>query len=128
LTTKIHAVVDALGNPLQLKLTGGQVHDSAPAVELIEGLTAEHVIADKAFDAQHIVDAIVKQGAVPVIPPRKNRRDQRAYDKHLYKERHLVECFFCKIKEFRRVATRYDKLEITYLTMVTIASCLIWLR
>jgi transposase len=128
LTTKIHAVVDALGNPLQLKLTGGQVHDSVPAVELIEGLTAEHVIADKAFDAQHIVDAIVKQGAVPVIPPRENRRDQRAYDKHLYRERHLVECFFCKLKEFRRVATRYDKLEITYLTMVTIASCLIWLR
>ena len=63
-----------------------------------------------------------------MIPPKKNRRVQREYDRHLYKERHLVECFFCKIKEFRRIATRYEKLARTFLTMLTIASCLIWLR
>jgi len=128
LTTKIHAVVDALGNPIRLKITGGQVHDIVPAAELIEGIAADHVGADKAYDAQNFIDFILKQGATPVIPPKKNRRIQRGYDRHLYKERHLIECFFCKIKEFRRIATRYEKLARTFLTMLTIASCLIWLR
>lgn len=128
MTTKIHAVVDALGNPIRLKRTGGQVHDIVPAAELIEGIAADHVGADKAYDAQNFIDFILKQGATPVIPPKKNRRVQRGYDRHLYKERHLIECFFCKIKEFRRIATRYEKLARTFLTMLTIASCLIWLR
>ena len=128
LTTKIHAVVDSLGNPIRLKLTGGNAHDSVPALELIEGLTAYNVIGDKAYDAQTIIELIKTQGSNPVIPPKKNRIEQREYDKHLYKERHLVECFFCKLKEFRRIATRYEKLSVTYLAMVTIASCLIWLR
>ena len=128
LTTKIHAVVDSLGNPIRLKLTGGNAHDSVPALELIGGLSADNVIADKAYDAQTIIELIQAQGSNPVIPPKKNRIEQREYDKHLYKERHLVECFFCKLKEFRRIATRYEKLSVTYLAMVTIASCLIWLR
>lgn len=125
----MHAVVDALGNPIRLKITdGGQVHDIVPAAELIEGIAADHVGADKAYDAQNLIDFILKQGATAVIPPKKNRRVQRGYDRHLYKERHLIECFFCKIKEFRRIVTRYEKLARTFLTMLTIASCLIWLR
>lgn len=99
-----------------------------PAAERIEGIAADHVGADKAYDAQNFIDFIFKQGSTAVIPPKKNRREQREYDRHLYKERHLIECFFCKIKEFRRIATSYEKLARTFLTMLTIASCLIWLR
>lgn len=128
LTTKIHAAVDALGNPVRLKLTGGQVHDSVPAIEIISGLSAKYFIADKAYDVDRILEELNRREFVPVIPPKRNRRYQRPYDRHVYKERHLIECFFCKIKEFRRVATRYEKLEKTFLAMVTIASCLIWLR
>jgi transposase len=120
--------VDALGNPLRLVLTGGNTHDSVMAQAMIDDLEAEFTIADKAYDAEEIVAKILEQGSTPVIPPRSNRRRPREYDKHLYKERHLVECFFCKIKEFRRIATRFEKLEKTFLTMVTIASCLVWLR
>ena len=117
-----------MGNPVRLKLTGGQVHDSVPALELIEGLAVEHVIADKAYDADAIVAAVERRGAIAVIPSRRNRFRQRSYDSHLYKERHLVECFFCKLKDFRRIATRYEKLAQTFLAMVIITSCLIWLR
>ncbi|WP_034641766.1 IS5/IS1182 family transposase, partial [Desulfovibrio inopinatus] len=94
----------------------------------IQGLQAEFVAADKAYDCNSFISLIIGQNAKPVIPPKKNRRNQRKYDKHIYKERHLVECFFCKLKEFRRIATRYEKLQMTFLAMVTIASCLIWLR
>jgi transposase len=120
--------VDALGNPIRVVLTGGHVHDSVPATELLKGLNVKYLIADKAYDSKHILLLIEEQGATAAIPPKKNRREQRSYDTHWYKERHLVECFFCKIKEFRRVATRYEKLAMTFLAMVTIASCLIWLR
>ena len=95
---------------------------------MIEGLAAEHVIADKAYDADAIVAAVTRCGAIAVIPPKRNRLRQRSYDTHLYKERHLVECFFCKLKDFRRIATRYEKPAQTFLAMVTIAACLIWLR
>ena len=117
-----------MGNPVRLKLTGGQVHDCAPAIELIEGLSIEHVISDKAYDADAIVAAVERRGAIAVIPSKRNRLRQRSYDTHLYKERHLVECFFCKLKDFRRIATHYEKLAQTFLAMVTIASYLIWLR
>jgi len=113
---------------VRLQLTGGQVHDSVPALDILSGHTAQYVIADKAYDVDAIVAEVERRGAIAVIPPKRNRRHQRPYDKHLYKERHLVECFFCKIKEFRRIATRYEKLAITFLAMVTIAACLIWLR
>ena len=109
-------------------LTGGHVHDSVPAAGLIDGLRAEFVLADKAYDAERLAAKIIDQGSIPVIPSISSRRVQRVYDKHIYKERHLIECFFCKIKEFRRIATRYEKLAATFMTMVAIASCLIWLR
>lgn len=128
MTTKIHAVVDALGNPIRLLLTGGQTHDSVPVRELLSGIIAKYILADKAYDKDSLIIDVENAGATAVIPPRRNRLVQRAYDKHLYKERHLIECFFCKLKEFRRVASRYEKLGSTFLAMVTIASCLIWMR
>ena len=95
---------------------------------MIDGFKAEYTIADKAYDAEQIIAKILEQDSTPVIPSRSNRLTPRDYDKHIYKERHLVECFFCKIKEFRRIATRYEKLKITFLTMIFIAACLIWLK
>ena len=128
MTTKIHAVVDALGNPLRILLTAGNVHDIVPATSLIEGLLGDKLLADKAYDANKLIDLAIQQQMEVVIPPTVRRQVQRDYDRHVYKERHLVECFFEKLKEFRRVATRYDKLSITFKASVMIAACLIWLH
>ena len=128
MTTKIHAVVDALGNPLRILLTGGNVHDISPAPGLITGLSANFILADKAYDAQTFIDLACSQGSHIVIPPKSNRREQRDYDRHIYKERHLVECFFAKLKSYRRISTRYEKLSRTFKAAVMIASCLIWLQ
>ena len=128
MTTKIHAVVDGLGNPIRVHLSGGNVNDIVPACDLIAGLKAEMTIADKAYDADKFIALIEKQGSTVVVPPRSTRLKQRWFDRHLYKERHLVECFFAKIKAFRRIATRYDKLAVTFRAAVLIASCLAWLQ
>ena len=128
MTTKIHAVVDALGNPLRILLTAGNVHDIVPAAALIEGLLGDTLLADKAYDANKLIGLAIQQQMKVVIPPTARRCVQRAYDRHVYKERHLVECFFEKLKEFRRIATRYDKLAITFRASVMIAACLIWLQ
>lgn len=105
-STKIHIAVDALGNPLRLVLTSGECHDSTQAAVLIEGLEAQAVIAAKGYDADDFIESVTKTGAQAVIPPRRNRKEQRDYDKHLYRERHLVECFINKIKHYRRVFSR----------------------
>jgi transposase len=126
-TTKIHIAVDALGNPLRLILTPGQVHDSTQAEELIDGLPAEHVIADKAYDIDRF-RAYLAFRADAVIPAKSSRTKPIPHDKHLYKERHLVECFINKIKHFRRVATRYEKTATAFLAFVAIASFMVWLR
>ena len=128
MTTKIHAVVDALGNPLRILITAGNVHDIVPATPLIEGLLGDKLLADKAYDANKLIDLSAQQQREVVIPPTARRLVQRDYDRHLYKERHLVECFFEKLKEFRRIATRYDKLSIAFRASVMIAACLIWLQ
>jgi putative transposase len=109
LSTKLHAATDALGNPLRLLAGPGQENDMARAHDLIEGCRAEAVIADRAYDADHLHDAILEAGAEPVIPPRRHRRRPHAYDKALYRERNLIERFFNKLKQFRRVATRYAR-------------------
>jgi len=127
-STKIHVNVDALGNPLRFRLTGGQNHDITQAAELVEGYESEYVIADTAYDALAFLEMIENQGAVAVIPPRKNRRDIREYDKHLYKERHLVECFIGKIKHYRRIFSRFEKLAVRYLGFLSFVGALIWLR
>jgi putative transposase len=95
---------------------------------LIAGFETEAVIADKGYDADHLLEAILRRGAKPVIPPKSNRRAPHHYDKNLYQQRNLVERFFNKLKQFRRVATRYDKLLANYRGFVLLAAIAISLR
>ena len=100
----------------------------APACDLIDGIAAEHVIADKAYDADRLFLKVIEQGGDPVIPPRRHRKRQHAYDKAIYKERNRVENFFNRIKHCRRIATRYDKLAHTFMGFVVLASVMLWLK
>ena len=128
MSTKLHAATDALGNPVRLLLGPGQRHDVSRSHELIEGFRPNAVIADKAYDAGHLHQAVHDAGAQAVIPPRSNWKAPRDYDKALYKERNLAERFFNKLKQFRRVATRYDKLLANYEGFVQLAAVAILLR
>ena len=128
MSTKIHAAGDALGLPVRLIGTPGQRNDIALARDLIEGFEAGAVIADKGYDADDLADTVVESGAEVVIPPKRNRKVQRSYDKHLYRERNAVERFFCKLKQFRRVATRYDELLANFMGFVKLAAITIWLK
>ena len=128
MTTKIHALVDALGNPVELMLTPGQVHDLACAEPLIENADPEALIGDKAFDADPFIDVLTERGITPVIPPKANRKTKRACDFVLYCERNLIERFFNKLKHFRAIATRYDKLARNFLAGVQLASAIILLN
>jgi transposase len=103
LSTKIHILVDALGNPLEVTLTGGPVADVTQAIPLLEGRKAPYGIMDKAYDAYSVIEQLEKPDIIPVIPPTANRKVKRHDDKPLYKERHLMECFIGKLKQFRRV-------------------------
>ena len=105
---KIHAACDALGNPIRVILTSGEVSDYKQALPLLDGFKAKAVLADKGYDADYIIQAASKIGAQAVIPPKKTRSSTRSWDKTLYKERNLIERLFGKLKHFRRVATRYD--------------------
>jgi putative transposase len=127
-STKIHILVDALGNPVEFILTGGQEADVTQAEPLMRGHEANAVIADKAYDSNAIVDAAKRQGAEAVIPSKKNRKVPREYDKHLYKERKKVEWFINLLKQYRRVATRYEKTARNFLGFVHVASIMILLR
>ncbi len=127
-STKIHIAVDALGNPLRLILTAGQESDVAQGAPLIKDLAAQAVIADKGYDSDELVTIITQQQAQAVIPPRVNRKEQREYDRHLYRERHLVECFINKIKHYRRVFSRFEKLSKNFLGFLSFVSALVWLR
>ena len=127
-STKVHVRVDGLGNPLRFRLTGGQEHDVTQAEELIDGLDTEYVIADRAYDSNQFLESIIRSGAVPIIPRRSNRKAPHSYDEYLYRERHLVECFIGKIKHFRRIFSRFDKLANRYLGFLHFVGALIWLR
>ena len=128
-STKIHISVDGLGNPLRFLLSAGQRHDMSQAEALLAGLLAvDYVIGDRSYDASELLEIIVNSGAVPAIPSHPRRAEQRKYDKHLYKERHLVECLSNKIKHFRRVFSRFDKLASRYLGFLNFTGALIWLR
>lgn len=120
-------MVEALGNLARWRLTAGQVADVREAEPLLEGVAADAVAADKAYDCNALIDTITARGAQAVIPPRANRTEQRDFDRHLYKGRNLVERFFCRIKHFRRIATRYDKLDRRYEAFIAIAAAWIWL-
>ena len=127
MTSKIHAVVDALGNPVRWLLTGGELADITQANPLLDGLKADAVLADKGYDGDALIDSIQGSGAMAVIPPKRNRVVQRSYDRHLYKDRNLVERFFNRIKQFRRIATRYEKLPRNYLSFLNIVCAYIWI-
>jgi transposase len=131
LTTKIHTAGDALGNPTGFHLTPRQVHDLEGADALLPVLLAsiQALLADKAYDAQEcVLDLLAKAGVQGVIPPKQNRKEQRVYDKELYKARHLIENFFSKLKQFKGIATRYDKRTKTYLGAIYLAAAVIWLN
>jgi transposase len=113
---------------VRLILGPGQQHDITAAGDLIEGLAAENLIADKAYDGDAIYQQVIDQGGDPVIPPRRHRKRQHSYDKALYKERNRVERFFSRIKHCRRIATRYDKLAETFMGFVKLACIMLWLK
>ena len=129
LTTKIHARVDAKGRPVRLILSPGNDHDVTCAEALLDGLEPHAiVIADKGYDADRVRQHIRAQGAVPNIPNKSNRKKRYRWKKSIYRQRNHVERFFNKLKNFRRIATRYDKLGATFFAFVQLASVRIWLR
>ena len=129
LSTKIHVLVDALGNPLKMVLTGGQVHDLAGADALLPDLQAAALLADKAYDAdRRVIGPLQAAGKTAVIPPKRNRTNPRPYDKVLYQARHLIENFFCWVKQFRAIATRYDKTARNFLAAFQMVAVLCWLN
>jgi transposase len=129
LSTKIHALVDALGNPLGFHLSGGEAHDLVGADHLLPDMQADTLIADKAFDAdKRVIEPLSAAGKTAVIPPKSNRRSPRSFDRNLYKARHLIENFFAKLKQFRAIATRYDKTARNFLAAVYLAASAIWLN
>ena len=129
MSTKIHTVVDALGNPLGFFLTAGQAHDLQGADALLPHVQANTVLADKAYDAdQRVIEPLLAAGKTVVIPPKSNRKEPRDYDKNLYKERNLVERFMNRIKHYRRVATRYEKTARNFLGFVHVAAIMVLLQ
>ena len=130
MNTKIHAVVDGLGNPVEFFLSPGSDHDSKHAIELLDRMEIEgsNILGDRAYDTDAILKYLEERGATAVIPSKANRIIQRDCDWWLYKERHLVECFFQKIKWFRRVATRYDKSDESFLGFVYLAAICILVK
>ena len=129
LSTKIHTMADALGNPIGFFLTGGEAHDLVGADHLLPEMQAGTLIADKAFDAdKRVLEPLAAAGKTAVIPPTAHRKSTRVYDRHLYKARHLIENFFAKLKQFRAIATRYDKTARNFLAAVHLAASVIWLN
>ena len=118
----MHLVCDALGNPVRFVLTPGQRADITQAELLLEAIEAEAVIADKGYDADWLIEQIKATGAEAVIPPRRNRTEQREYDRNLYADRNKIERLFNRLKHYRRVATRYEKTARSYLAMVQVAA------
>lgn len=128
-TTKIHMAVDSCGLPIDFIVTGGEVHDSKAAIELLEQLPdAEHVIADRGYDSEKIRELVRKKNGVPIIPRKRNSKiGNDDIDWCLYKYRHLVENVFARLKHYRAVATRYDKLVRNYTSTLALACCMLWL-
>ena len=116
-------MVDALGNPTASFLTGGQAHDLDGADALLGDIAAPIVIADKGYDAEvRVLGPLREAGKAAVIPAKRNRKEQRDYDRDLYAARHLIENFFAKLKQFRGIATRYDKTRCSFLAGVHLAA------
>jgi transposase len=129
LTSKIHAVVDTNGRPVRLALTTGEAHDNRLAAKLLTRLrSGSMLLADRGYDADWIRTLVRQRGAWANIPPKRNRKEALCFSPYLYRARNLVERFFNKIKQCRRVATRYDKLAANYLAFIQLASIRLWLR
>jgi transposase len=120
--------VRGLGCPVRFVLSAGQRGNCPQAQALIEGLPAQVVMADTAYDADPLRKTIADKGAVAVIPNNPSRAKKASVDWHLYAQRHLIECCFSKLKQFRRVATRFEKTARNYLSVVTLAAIVLWLR
>lgn len=128
MSTKIHATVDALGNPIGFHLTGGQACDLDGADVPLPDISAKTVLADKGDDADvRVLEPLARAGKTAVIPPKCTRKNRRFYDKHLYQARHLIENFFGKLKQFRAIATRYDKTARNFLAAIQFAAAIIWM-
>jgi len=116
-----------LGNPLKFILTPGQRNEITQAQVLTESIYNSTVVADKGYDSNAFVTSLEDKGCTVVIPPKRNRKVQRYYDEHIYKERHLIECFFGKIKNFRRIFSRFDKTAEVFMGFLNFVGALIWL-
>ena len=127
-TTKIHIAADAHGNPIDFEITGGEVHDSKVANKLLKKVgSGDHFIADKGYDSEAIRQNAREIGMNPVIPRKANSvKPNPEFDKHLYKQRHLVENLFARLKHFRGIATRFDKLARNFRAVIFIACIVIW--
>ena len=121
-------LADRLGRPLRFLLTAGQVHDSRGALDLLDGVIASGVIADKAFDNNTLRETIAARGINAVIPSTRSRKHPIPHDPTLYKERNRIERCFNKLKHFRRVATRYDRRAVHFLAFIHLASAMLWMR
>nr|WP_293335530.1 IS5 family transposase [Parvibaculum sp.] len=128
LSTKIHAVVDQDGLPVRLHLTQGQASDKTTAPLLLDALPPSTVVADRGYDSMALVERVAARGGAAHIPTQSRVRRQRTVPADLYRRRNLVERFFCKLKQFRRIATRFDKHATNFLAAVALASIRIWLR
>lgn len=128
MTTKIHLLADALGRPLRLLLTGGEVHESRAAEMMLEGVEAHAVIADTAYDSNAIRGSVEAAGMEAVIPSNRSRKTIIPHNKALYRERNLIERCFNKLKHFRRLATRYDRRAVHFLAFLCLAATMLWMR
>ena len=129
LTTKIHALVDANGMPVILKLSEGQAHDGRSAVDMLTNFAAGQILlADRAYDSDALRADLANRGAWANVKPMPTRKNVPAFSRFLYRYRNLVERFFSKLKHFRAIATRYEKYDANYLALVKLAAVRIWMR
>src|SRR6056297_1605412 len=129
LTTKIHALVDANGMPVILKLSEGQAHDGRSAVDMLTNFAAGQILlADRAYDSDALRADLANRGAWANVKPMPTRKNVPAFSRFLYRYRNLVERFFSKLKHFRAIATRYEKYDANYLALVKLAAARIWMR
>jgi transposase len=125
--TKIHAIADAKGRLLSILLTGGQTHDCPPAKRLIRRTkSAKKLLGDKAYDSEELRLWLNERGTKVVVPNRSNRKQPFSFDKQSYKQRHRIENAFCRLKDFRRIATRYDRLARNFLASVCLVAAIVW--
>ena len=128
-STKIHLAVDSSGNPIEFEITGGEVHDVKVAPELIKKIPrSDYIIADKGYDSKELRKQIRARGSIPILPKKRNSRTgNKDLDWHLYKYRHLVENDFARLKHFRSIATRFEKIKRNFRGMLSLACISIWL-